>query len=381
MDKLLKENSEKQKSQAKVMAKLSQLTADNKKNVENVLKNQSGLKPQVFYCRHMEVGVAGYEEETILVGLDAIKKMMPTFNGCPIYVYHVDNIDYENIRHEADGYVTDCFYNEKDGWIWAKFIAVTPEAARAIADGWSVSNAYIPKEWGAGGTWHNVDYNREITDGEFTHLAIVPNPRYEDAKIFTPEQYKTYQEELTNQLKQLHNSKNGEKKMFKLFKDTREEVTSIDEDTMVELEDGVSVKFSEMKNAVLKNAEDEKEKENEAEEEKMNMDSVVEVGDEKMPLKELVNKYKNMCKKNNEAEEDEKANESEEDEKANESEEDEKENEAEEEKKNALETAEKAAGEKHFDELKNAHTASKTVVELSTNKLARGIQRYGSNKS
>jgi hypothetical protein len=336
-------------------------------NIKNKIEKiqNASQKPQVFYCRHMQIGVAAYENETILVEIDAMKRMMPSFMGCPLYVFHVDDIDFENLQETADGYVTDCFYNEKDGWVWAKFVAVSDAAHVAINSGWSVSNAYIPLEWGSGGTWHNVEFNRKIVNGEFTHLAIVPNPRYEDARIYTPEQFKQYQETLTNELNVLHNSKEETKtevkKMFKLFKNTKQEVSTVDEDTMIELQNGESITVAQMIEAVA-NA---KKNEVEEEKEKMNMDAEIEVGDEKMPLKELVNRYSNMCKKNAEMEvetEDEVEN-ADEEEKANEAE---KEEDEKQQKKN----------DKHFDSLMNAHkNPVQTKKRVNGEKL--GAERYG----
>lgn len=374
----MKEINNKKSEITKAMTNLSQLLGVSKKNA---LVENAAIKPQIFYCRHMEVGVAGYEDEVIYASLEAIKKMMPTFNGLPVYVHHVDDVNLETMREEADGYVSDCFYNELDGWVWAKFLVVSSEGIEAIAKGWSVSNAYMVHGWGSGGTWHNVDYQREMLDGEFTHLAIVPNPRYEDADIFSPDEFKLYQDGLTTQLKSLHNSKNGEKKTMRLFKNKREEITSFDENAMLDLGDGQEISLSEIKNAVEKSMEDEKKNE----EEKMNMDSMIEVGDEKMPLKELVNRYKAMNKKSNE---DEKENESDEDEKKNEYDEkeneseekeneDEKENESEEdEKKNEEEEKQNA---KNFESLKNAHN-NPITVKLDTNaaQIDRGTSRYGS---
>lgn len=354
------------------MTKMSQYYKGNKKMKDNVIKIEKILnareKPSVYYCRHMQTGVAEYEDERIFIDLPTILKMMPSMKGCPVYVLHVDDVDLQNLQETADGYVSRCFYNEKDGWVWAEFIVVSDDAQRVVREGWSVSNAYLPLQSKSGGTWHNVDYNREITEAEFTHLALVPNPRYEDARIFTQEEFTAYQETLTNELKSLHNSKEEtkteDKQMFKLFKNTKEEVTSIDAETMIELQNGKEVSIAEMIEAV-QNA-----KKNEAEEEKekMNMDAEIEVGDEKMPLKELVNRYSNMCKKNAEmeveVEEEDLENADDEEEKAN----------AEEVAKEEEEQQKK--NDKHFKELMNADK-NPVVKKQYVNGEKLGSQRYG----
>ena len=132
--------------------------------------------PKCFYAKHMETGLAGYETETILIDTDNLKTMIPTFVGKPVYVRHQE-VDLDTMKDKACGYVTDSFYNELDGWLWVKILITDDDGFLAIANGWSVSNAYVPTEWGAGGTHHNCPYDRKIIGGEFTHLAIVPDPR------------------------------------------------------------------------------------------------------------------------------------------------------------------------------------------------------------
>ena len=326
-------------------------------------KQNAKVPAQIYYARHMQQGVAKYDSEMILVTEDAIKQMMPSFNGKPVYVFHVDEIDLEN----AHGYVTETFYNELDGWVWSKIILTDEVALEAVNKGWAVSNAYIPTEYSRGGTHHNVEYDRKILNGDYTHLAIVPNPRYEDACIMSPDDYKAYCMSKKAQLDELKNSKNVNPKKGNLmfFKMKKEEVSSIDEDTMVEIknDDGTVTEVSvfEMRDALL-NA-----KKNEAEEEeKINMDAEIDVGDEKMTVKELINRYTKT--KKNEADEDkEKSNED--DEKENSEDEDEKENEADEdEKKNS-----------HFEELKNANKvkADKAPSYMShADRLAVGKAKY-----
>jgi len=205
-------------------------------------------------------------------------------------------------------------------------------------------------------------------------LAIVPNPRYEHAQIFTPDEYKVYQDEKNQQFNELKNSKTEGTKgiIMKFFKTKKEEVSKVDADCFVEIknDDGSisEVLVGDMVKAI-QNAKEEDEKE------AMNMDDEVSVGEEKMPLKELINKYQALCA------EEEKENESEEDEKENESEEDEKENESEadeDEKENEDECKKDDEKQNHFEELKNAEKLSygKMAVDLGMDKLARGKERY-----
>lgn len=350
--------------------------------------------PRRFYARHMQPGVCKYNSEIVLVDTDAIKQMIGNDAiGKPIYILHntAPNEDrLKKLKDEAAGYIIDSFYNEMDGWAWFEFLAVDDACHAAIAKGWSVSNAYVPTEWGPGGTKNNVPYDREIVNGAFTHLAIVPDPRYEEACIMTPEKFRAYQDSKKRQLEELQNSKSapsGGKKMFKLFKTKREEVNAIDPDTEIELEGGKVVKISEMMNALKvtdEAAEAAKKKADEDaaaakaaaekknakdDDEKINGDSMVECEGEKMPLKELVNKYNAKMKANAESEDDEKKKKADADKK---------------EKENADKDSEEEKANSHFRELQNAAGVKPTappVMETSMDKTARGKAHYGSSKA
>ena len=176
--------------------------------------------PEVYYARHMQEGVVNYPEtnEVNLITNDTLTEMAKTFEGKPVFVGHQD-VDLANLKAQADGYVTCCFYNKYDGWWWLKFIAVSDEAKDAIKQGWKVSNCYENFVRGAGGTWHGVEYDSELLGSEigYEHLAIVENPRYEGAIILTENAYNDYIEDLKSKLEKKMNSKMEVKPMFKLF--------------------------------------------------------------------------------------------------------------------------------------------------------------------
>jgi hypothetical protein len=205
--------------------------------MNKTLDNSQG---QIFYGMHFYPGVAEYEDPNdgpfrVFINEDTIRAMGPSFAGRPIFVDHVNEVDedIDTLRNEADGWVIESFFNAADGKTWAKFILVSDRALEAVKRGYKLSNAYIPKSFGQGGLWNGVQYSREVTDGEFEHLAIVQNPRYEESVIMTPEQFKSYNNKKTVELTKLSNAK-GEPKM-KFFKRTKVE-NSVDlESTMVEL--------------------------------------------------------------------------------------------------------------------------------------------------
>lgn len=260
-------------------------------------------EPRIFYARHIAPGVCGYEDETVFLSEDTLRKMDKTFAGKPIYVNH-QKVNLDNLQEEADGYVVESFYLPEDGSHWTKNIVVSDKGHEAIGKGWAVSNAYIPDEFGTSGEWHNLPYDREITDAHYTHLAIVENPRYEEAMIMTPEEFKTYKESKREQLKQLENSKTkkGEKRMnWKLF-DKKEKTNSEEiSNTMVELSNGSTISIGEMINAVEEDLKKEKK-------DKCNdtLEEVVKVNGEDMKVGDLVKAYEKTAKKNEDEEDKEK---------------------------------------------------------------------------
>ena len=260
-------------------------------------------EPKVFYCKHIAPGVCAYADETILIGEEALKEMDKTFAGKPIYVNH-QKVDLENIQQEADGYVAESFYLPEDGCHWAKMIIVSDKGHEAIRKGWKVSNAYVPDEFGIGGEWHNIPYNREVMKAHYTHLALVDNPRYEEAEVMTPEDFKMYKEQKREQLKSLENAKTkgeGKTMKWKLFK--RTEVTNSDDlsNTMVELSNGTAISIGEMVNSVEKDIQEKEESKN-----KCNdlLEEAVKVNGEEMKVKDLIKEYESKCNKCNEDEED-----------------------------------------------------------------------------
>lgn len=178
-----------------------------------MLKNEKQM-PSRYYARHIKEGLVHYLEngkDTLyLVKNEALKKMNKSFEGKPIYVRHVDSVDMERLRETADGYVFKSFYNEFDGAWWAEIMVVSDEGHEAVKKGWAVSNCYSPTEYGDGGVYHDIPYQKEIRNGEYEHLAIVPNPRYEEAVIMSPEEYETYNEGKQQEINKLKNSKESE---------------------------------------------------------------------------------------------------------------------------------------------------------------------------
>ena len=256
--------------------------------MNKTLQNEKSM-PQVFYAKHMKAGVANYPEnkEVIYISNDTIADMAKGFEGKPVYVHHQE-VDLENLKDQMDGVVSESFWNKYDGEWWIKFVAITDDAKQAIANGWGVSNCYDHLVRGNGGTCINVKYDSEIIGGQFQHLAIVPNPRYEDAKIYTEQEYNNYIEQKRQKLDKITNSK-GEENMkilneadvkdLLLSKDSNITVGEaievlmnskkvIDEKAEILLSNGEKITVAELMNACKKNEDDKEEKEEKEEKDK-----------------------------------------------------------------------------------------------------------------
>ncbi len=352
--------------------------------------NNASQKPQRYFGLHMVEGVAEYREPgkdpyRILINEDAIKKMDQTFEGLPVYVHHVEEVNFENIQHEADGYVIKSFFNKADGKHWAEFIIVSDKGHEAIKiKKWKLSNAYIPgSDTAPGGQWHGVDYQKEVKSGVYEHLAIVPNPRYAESIILTPEEFKTYNNEKEIELTRLANSKGAP--MLSFFKKAKVENADF-------AEVSVTLPKSKIEKTITQLV-------NEADERLTNAymcngDERVKVGESEMSVNELVSKHIEMTadkdpitenaeesdeekkKKEMELEAAKKENDDSTDDDSMDNEAD-KEKEAAEKKKNELEK------KANFEKLKNAReeAAKKPApaIDLSQDKMARGQSRYGSN--
>lgn len=385
--------------------------------------------PKVYFGLHMAEGVAEYREDgqdpyRICINENTLKDMDATFRGRPVYVRHVEDVNLDTLQTDADGYVVRSFFNQADGKHWVEFLVVSDRGHEAVRNGWRLSNAYKPKGFAGGGQWHGVDYQKEITKGEYEHLAIVPNPRYEESKILTPEQFKLYNSDKELELLRIANSKGEKMSPLSFFKKTKVENAGDFENTTVILPQSKVEKTI----AQLVNEADGQLMEKEKSPQMANGDHRVKVGEEEMSLNDLLAKHAHMCQAYNEMKakyepEAEKENGEGDDtpeekaakadaekgpdkdakynkegegmdqlkpesksvnpsddveKKKNEEKPEEKADKPEDKKKNRYMKNEKTSP--HFDALKNAPmTVIKDPVRLNLNQMARGKAKYGSN--
>lgn len=364
------------------------------------LDNSSG---KIFYGLHFYPGVARYQEPErdlmVFLNEETIRQMDPTFAGKPVFVMHVDGVErsVDKLRNEADGWVIESFFNEADGKHWVKMIICSSLGLQAIErDGMRLSNCYLAKGMGPGGKWNGVPYDAQVTMGEHEHMALVPNPRYEESMILTPDQFKAYNERQREELKRLSNQ--GDKGMKLKFwnKAPLKDADAVNlAATTVALKSGREVTIE-----VLVNEMDEHEEKKKAQ--LANEEDHVHVGDEKMKVGELKKKYQDMYNELSElkakhapggGEEDEetkKKNAAEAERLVNEAKEKEAElekakaevarlqNEADARKK--ADDTKKARDKAEAEKLRNAGPTTETetvTIELPMDQIERGRQRYG----
>lgn len=357
----------------------------------------TNAKGTVWYGLHFYPGVAEYrpagkEPFRVFLNEDTIRSMDPTFAGCPVFVLHVDEVEknIDRLRQEADGWVIESFFNKADGKHWVKFVIVSEHGHRSIKRGMRLSNAYQAKTFAPGGVWNGLDYDREVKGGDYDHLALVPDPRYDESLIMTPDEFKAYNEEKLAELQRLENSKTKEtavKGKFSFFKRAKIENAADLEEMMVVLPKS---KYEASVAQILNEMDEHKEKRNDAMAEGAHH---VMVGEHKMTVNDLVEKYNAMCNEladlkkqhgegGDEAGEDaEHQNEDDEAKKRAEAEEREKTKNAKEAEDKRKKDEEKTKAKERADRLRNARERDAEPaprIEVMEDQLERGKARYGS---
>lgn len=149
------------------------------------LKEDNGGKGRPFESRFLEAGLVKYSFGVCLLTKEIIDKFIDGFVGCPVIIDHQDITD-ENVKEKSVGVISDVWYNEKDGWFWCKGIITDKEAIDLINKGYTVSCQYEITEYqeNTENKLHNGnEFDKYILNGKPEHLAIVENPRYENAYI------------------------------------------------------------------------------------------------------------------------------------------------------------------------------------------------------
>lgn len=146
------------------------------------LEDANGQEGRPFKSRFLQAGLVKYDFGVCLLKKETIDKFINTFVGCPVIIDHKDDI----AEDDSVGTINTIWFSAEDGWYWCSGILTDPKAIELIENGYNVSCQYRITEYSENteGKLHNANpYDKEILDGVFEHLAIVENPRYEDAFI------------------------------------------------------------------------------------------------------------------------------------------------------------------------------------------------------
>ena len=128
----------------------------------------------------MTPGIVNYENDedgVILIKKETIDEALQSFKQKPVIITHDGK--------EEVGEVVDCYYNVDKGAFVCGFNIWNEEAQQLLDNElFSISCTYKILERGEGGKYHNIDYNTEATKIYFKNLAVVENPRYQEAKEY-----------------------------------------------------------------------------------------------------------------------------------------------------------------------------------------------------
>lgn len=155
---------------------------------EKLLKDYNNAKDYAKVYKGENVmyeGIATYQDESVYLSTETLKKVMPKIKGRPVIVEHKAGITPNNMEKYAVGYVTGEEYNNETGRFDVDFVIWNDEAKELLDNkGYTLSTSYVAREFTNGSCCINTPYENEITDLDFTHLAIVKNPRYEKVKVY-----------------------------------------------------------------------------------------------------------------------------------------------------------------------------------------------------
>ena len=148
------------------------------------ISDEAKGKGRKFVSRFIEAGVAHYRDfGDVLITKETLDKFINTMIGCPVIITHKD-INDNNADKERVGVVSEVWYNSADGWYYCSGIIWDKKAIDLVKNqGWSVSCTYDFESDNQAKTHNGKKIDREFTNGEFLHLALVDNPRYERANI------------------------------------------------------------------------------------------------------------------------------------------------------------------------------------------------------
>lgn len=148
-----------------------------------LLDDKVGGKGKFFTTRFLQAGLVKYSFGVCLLDKETIDRFIYNFVGCPVIINHKD-VTNTSAKDDRVGVISRVWFNEQDGWYWGEGVIFEQEALDLIDKGYNVSCQYEITEYSSTGGIHNGnEYDKTILNGKPEHLAIVKNPRYENAMI------------------------------------------------------------------------------------------------------------------------------------------------------------------------------------------------------
>lgn len=158
---------------------------DKKASNAILLDDNVGGKGKCFRTRFLQPGLVKYSFGVCLLDKEVIDKFVYQFEGCPVIIDHKD-VTSESAKNDRVGVISKVWFDQFDGWYWGEGVIFEQEALNLIDKGYNVSCQYEITEYSENreNKLHNGnEYNKVILNGRPEHLAIVKNPRYENAMI------------------------------------------------------------------------------------------------------------------------------------------------------------------------------------------------------
>jgi hypothetical protein len=238
---------------------------------------------ELFTARHIQPGVVNYPEMknpatgaqgiALLIEKPVLDAMRATMKGVPVINWAHD-MSGGAAKWIADGkavgVVIGSRWEGEDAWDHTDFMLWEKEAKANARGGFRVSNAWKDDDidW-TPGIHNGVRYDARLKAGHYTHLAIVPNPRYEGAVIFA-------------------NAQGGLNAMMKLFGFGKPEAVELAKDASLEVS-GKKYALAEVVNALTAHEAEKAKVTSTAKEGVLGEKDTVEVGGKKYNLAEVAN--------------------------------------------------------------------------------------------
>ena len=149
------------------------------------LDENTGGKGRYFKSRFLQPGLVKYSFGVCVLDKATIDKFIQGFVGCPVIIGHKD-VTNASAKDDRVGVISRIWYDNADGWFWGEGIIFDEKAISLVESGYNVSCQYDITEYSNNTTkaLHNGNpYDKVILNGKPEHLAIVENPRYENAMI------------------------------------------------------------------------------------------------------------------------------------------------------------------------------------------------------